>query len=83
MAEGRRWADIHRLAPEAAYTTGGIPAKMAFGNATFATYNAVTPPTLNRTIAAIPYSDHRFLWPIPADEVSRNPTLAAQQNPGY
>lgn len=83
LAEGRRWADIHRLAPEAAYTTGGIPAKMAFGNATFATYNFLTPPTLNRTIPAIPYSDHRFLWPIPADEVSRNPTLAKQQNPGY
>ncbi len=83
LAEGRRWGDIHRLAPEAAYTTGGIPAKMAFGNATFVTYNFVTPPTLNRTIAAIPYSDYRFLWPIPADETSRNPTLAAQQNPGY
>ncbi|GHB65871.1 hypothetical protein GCM10007390_19980 [Persicitalea jodogahamensis] len=83
LAEGRRWADIHRLAPEAAYGTGGIPAKMAYGNATFATYNFVTPPTLTKTIAAIPYSDHRFLWPFPADEVSRNPTLATQQNPGY
>lgn len=83
LGEGRRWADIHRLAPEADYTTGGIPAKMAFGNATFATYNFVTPPTLNKTIPAIPYSDYRFLWPFPADEVSRNPTLAAQQNEGY
>lgn len=83
LAEGRRWADIHRLALEPSYTTGGIPAKMAFGNATFLTYNLENPPVLNKTIPAIPYEDYRFLWPFPADEVSRNPTLRNQQNPGY
>jgi starch-binding outer membrane protein, SusD/RagB family len=83
MAEGKRWGDIHRLALDADYTTGGIPAKMAYGNATFATYNFVTNPALTKNIAAIPYADYKFLWPIPADELARNPTLAAQQNPGY
>jgi starch-binding outer membrane protein, SusD/RagB family len=83
MAEGRRWADIHRLALDSDFTTNGIPSKMAFGNATFATYNFVTNPTLLRNIPAVPYADYKFLWPIPADELARNPTLAKQQNPGY
>jgi len=26
---------------------------------------------------------YKFLWPIPADEINNNPTIAAQQNPGY
>lgn len=83
LGEGRRWADIHRLALDATFNTGGIPSKMAYGNAVFTTYNFTTPPTLTRTIQAIPYTDYRFLWPIPADELSRNATLAKQQNPGY
>jgi hypothetical protein len=37
--------DIHRLALDADFTTGRIPAKIAFGNATFATYNFVTKPS--------------------------------------
>jgi hypothetical protein len=82
-AEGRRWADIHRLALDPDFTTGGIPAKMTFGNATFATYNWAGNPTLTKNIAAVPYADYKFLWPIPADELARNPTLASQQNPGY
>lgn len=83
LGEGRRWADIHRLAKDADFSTGGIPAKMAFGNATFATYNVNTQPALTKSIAAIPYDDYRFLWPIPADELALNPGLADQQNPGY
>lgn len=83
LGEGRRWADIHRLSLDPDFSTSGIPAKMAYGNATFVTYNFTTPPALTKTIAAIPYSDFRYLWPIPADELSRNPTLAKQQNPGY
>ena len=71
------------MALDADFTTGGIPAKMAFGNATFASYNIVTKPSLVKKIAAIPYADYKFLWPIPADELARNPTLAKQQNPGY
>jgi hypothetical protein len=83
LGEGRRWADIHRLARDPDFSTGGIPAKMAFGNATFATYTGNPATPLTRSIPAVPYSDFRFLWPIPADEVAQNPTLAAQQNPGY
>lgn len=83
LAEGRRWADIHRLARDPDFSTGGIPAKMAFGNATFATYTGNPATPLVRSIPAVPYADFRFLWPIPADETAQNPTLAAQQNPGY
>jgi starch-binding outer membrane protein, SusD/RagB family len=36
-----------------------------------------------RPVAAIPYDDHRFIWPIPQNELNANPTLAEQQNPGY
>lgn len=83
MAEGRRWADIHRLALDPNHNVGGIPAKVRFGDENFASYNAVTRPDVQRRIAAIPYTDNRFLWPIPASETNQNPTLAAQQNPGY
>lgn len=27
--------------------------------------------------------DHRYVWPIPADEIQVNPQLKGQQNPGY
>lgn len=27
--------------------------------------------------------DHRFVWPIPSDELQTNPQMAGQQNPGY
>ena len=88
LGEGRRWPDIHRLARDPQFNQtgtpgGGIPAKMAFGNATFATYTGNPATPLTRTIAAIPYDNFRFLWPIPADELALNPTLARQQNPGY
>lgn len=36
-----------------------------------------------KTVVAIPYDDHRFIWPIPQSELNANPTLATQQNPGY
>ncbi|NJL15254.1 MAG: RagB/SusD family nutrient uptake outer membrane protein [Microscillaceae bacterium] len=84
LGEGLRWSDIHRLALDPNFSTGGIPAKMSFGEAVFSTYNVNTNPnTLPKSIPAIPYSDFRFLWPIPADELANNPTLAQQQNPGY
>ncbi|TAE47475.1 MAG: RagB/SusD family nutrient uptake outer membrane protein [Bacteroidetes bacterium] len=83
LAEGRRWPDIHRLALDADFTSNGIPAKTRFGDITFAQYDVVTRPAITRGLAAIPYADYRFLWPIPADELAQNPTLAAQQNPGY
>jgi len=33
--------------------------------------------------AAIPSSNFRILWPIPLLETNNNPTLLAQQNPGW
>lgn len=83
LGEGRRWADIHRLAQDPDFSTGGIPAKVSYGSATVnkARYNIGTTPAT--AIAAIPYSDYRFLWPIPAEEVANNPTLAKQQNPNW
>jgi hypothetical protein len=84
LGEGRRWADIHRLATDPVFTTNGIPAKVTYGTATFATYNCQTKPAVAANVPAVPYSDFRFLWPIPAAELANNPTLAdQQQNPGY
>jgi len=79
--EGRRWPDLHRLALDATYGSGGIPAKLRPAQPTAASYDGVT--QLANGIAAIPYADFRFLWPIPLSETNSNPTLAAEQNPGY
>lgn len=81
LGEGHRWTEIHRLAMDPNFSTGGIPAKMIAADvATLAVYDS--PPT-TFGINAIPYSDHRYLWPIPNSETTRNPLLASQQNPGY
>ena len=81
LGEGKRWGDIHRLAVDPDFTTGGIPAKMAFANATFATYNCNTFPPLTKAIVFVPYADFRFLWPVPLEEIQQNPNV--EQNPGY
>lgn len=81
IAEGKRWGDIHRNATDANFTTGGIPAKVGVGASTFAMYNCVTATPPATSVAAFPYSDYRFLWPIPQSETSINPNYA--QNPGY
>jgi hypothetical protein len=83
LAEGKRWSDIHRLANDAHFNTGGIPSKVSWTGTTFASWNATTPYTGARAVAAIPYADFRFIWPIPTSEIITNPTLAAQQNPGW
>jgi hypothetical protein len=90
LAEGRRWADIHRLVLDPNFSTGGIPAKASFAAATFATYSTTTPyptTTAARPVLAVPYTgaanSYKFIWPIPVIETSANPALAAQQNPGY
>ncbi|MBB5283830.1 hypothetical protein HNQ92_001956 [Rhabdobacter roseus] len=82
-AEGRRWGDIHRLVLDPNYSTNGIPAKIEVSQLTNARYDLVNRPVLTPALPTIPYSDFRFLWPIPASEISVNPTLAGQQNPGY
>ena len=81
LAEGKRWGDLHRLAVDPTFSAGGIPAKMAFANATFVTYNCNTNPPLTKAIVFIPYADFRYLWPIPLEEIQQNPNV--EQNPGY
>lgn len=88
LGEGRRWPDIHRLALDPDFSTGGIPSKVAFGNVTKASWgfglNYVDGEYKgSRTIVARPYDDFRFLWPIPQDELNTNEVLRGQQNPGY
>ena len=84
LAEGRRWPDIHRTAqdPITELRSGGIPAKVTNGGVTgttLAQYGIGVAVTLGQP--AIPYSDFRFIWPIPAIEVTTNPVIV--QNPGY
>ncbi|UHG92361.1 RagB/SusD family nutrient uptake outer membrane protein [Spirosoma oryzicola] len=81
--EGRRWGDIHRLSLDTKYSTNGIPAKVEVSQVKATSYDLTTRPMITGIVAAIPYNDYRFLWPIPTSEVSTNPTLAQQQNPGY
>ena len=84
LAEGRRWPDIHRTAqdPIAALRPVGIPAKVTNGGVTgttLAQYGVGLAVVTGQ--AAIPYSDFRFIWPIPALEITTNPVIV--QNPGY
>lgn len=82
LAEGRRWADIHRLAVDPVYGTGGIPAKIGTGSATSAMYECGAGSAAYTTaVAAIPYSDRRFIWPIPLTETQVNSNY--EQNTGY
>ncbi|QEC58574.1 RagB/SusD family nutrient uptake outer membrane protein [Flavisolibacter ginsenosidimutans] len=81
LAEGKRWGDISRLSGEnnPNYSPGGVPAKASNGTQGASIYNCGG--TFTPTQAAIPYSDYRFIWPIPADEITQNPIIV--QNPGY
>lgn len=82
--EGRRWPDIHRLQHCPHFPIDGIPAKIANGSPAAELFDLTLGPyTGPYAIAAIPYSDHRFVWPIPQNEINSNPTLAEQQNPGW
>jgi hypothetical protein len=92
LCEGLRWGDVHRLAQDATFNTwgGGIPAKVSAGITNYRPLYTGLPAT-NTTLlttagqfhAAIPYSNYKFLWPIPNSETILNPTLLAQQNPGW
>jgi len=96
--EGRRWEDIHRLAKDDLCPSGGIPAKIEFNNAkvlykdgkivpgtgnAFVVNGEVKSAWYSSSAKFIPYTDKRFIWPIPQDDLLRNPTLAAQQNAGW
>ena len=81
LAEGKRWGDIHRLSMDPNFSTGGIPAKMANGFSNIAVFPSCSGAVPASTVSAIPYSDYRFLWPIPQQERITNPII--EQNPGY
>lgn len=83
--EGRRWPDITRLSQDANFQVmgGGIPAKILVTalSGTGSNWDAILRPTTVATKAAIAYSDNKFIWPIPTDELNANPNIS--QNPGY
>lgn len=82
LGEGKRWADIHRLATDPVFSTGGIPAKIGTGSAASAMYSCgAGSAAYNTAVASIPYSDFRFIWPIPLSETQQNAKYA--QNPNY
>ena len=81
VMEGRRWSDIHRLQGDDLQPIVGIPAKIVNGNPPAADFILGTPYSGALSVATI--NDFRFLWPIPQIEIVNNPTLAAQQNPGW
>jgi starch-binding outer membrane protein, SusD/RagB family len=74
--EGRRWPDIHRLMLD-------IPAKLSNSNPPASAFTLGTAYTGPYGVAAIPYANYKYLWPIPQIEINANPTLAAEQNPGW
>ncbi|SFO33991.1 Starch-binding associating with outer membrane [Algoriphagus ornithinivorans] len=79
LAEGKRWADIHRLS--GAGVMNGVPAK--------ATSRSITNINFYNTDRAIPtdhsilYTSNLFVWPIPLEEIQTNSTAPIEQNPGY
>lgn len=83
LMEGRRWSDIHRLQNDDIAPIDGIPAKVGNGAILKTMYTIGTPFTGPYGEGAIPSSNSRILWPIPLLETNNNPTLAAQQNPGW
>lgn len=85
LAEGRRWPDIHRLQADPVHTTNGIPAKVLNSAITLANYPEAPAGWTMRgsDLTGFPYSDKRFLWPIPQEELLTNPTLKEQQNAGW
>jgi len=74
--EGRRWPDIHRLMLD-------IPAKLSNSNPPASAFTLGTPYNGPYGVVSVPYANYKFLWPIPQIEINANPTLAAEQNPGW
>lgn len=83
LMEGRRWSDIQRLQNDDLAPINGIPGKLANATPAASLYvlGAAYTPVIG--VPAIPGTDFKFLWPIPQVEINTNPTLAAQQNPGW
>jgi hypothetical protein len=74
--EGRRWPDLHRLMLD-------IPAKLSNSNPPASAFTLGTPYTGPYGVVSVPYANYKYLWPIPQIEINANPTLAAEQNPGW
>ena len=83
VMEGQRWSDISRLQFCPYFPIAGMPGKLANAMPANSEYTLGTPYTGPYGITPKPYTDNRFLWPLPAIETNANPVLAAQQNPGY
>jgi hypothetical protein len=88
LMEGRRWADIHRLQNDPYFPINGVPGKAAnggfsSGSTALTAYDLATPYSGVLGVNPIAYDNFKFLWPIPQLELDSNPTLRAQQNPGY
>jgi hypothetical protein len=82
LAEGRRWSDIHRLQGDALAPVVGVPAKVANATPPAAAFVLDGNPYSGALgVAAIPYSDRRFVWPIPQIERNTNPNI--DQNTGW
>ncbi|WP_431244321.1 RagB/SusD family nutrient uptake outer membrane protein [Flavobacterium sp. P21] len=81
LMEGRRWSDIHRLQNDDIAPINGIPAKLANAAPVAALYTLGTPYTGPYGVPALPYSDYKFIWPIPQIEMNTNPGLG--QNPNW
>ena len=85
--EGRRWEDIHRLAVDDKFPSNGVPAKIDYARTknkgAFVVGGAIDPSWYSTSALAIPMTDKRFLWPIPFNDLIRNPTLSQQQNSGW
>ncbi|MEP6262300.1 MAG: RagB/SusD family nutrient uptake outer membrane protein [Gillisia sp.] len=81
VMEGKRWQDVHRLQVDTFVDYDGVPAKVANGFPPATAYTLGTPYSGPYGVEAIPYSDFRFLWPIPQQEMNNNPNMV--QNPGW
>lgn len=79
LAEGRRWADIHRLSGSGVME--GTPEKAISRSVTNIDFY-----TTDRAIStdyALEYDSHLFIWPIPLEEIQTNASAPIAQNPGY
>jgi starch-binding outer membrane protein, SusD/RagB family len=74
--EGRRWPDLHRLMLD-------IPAKLSNSNPPASAFTLGTAYTGPYGVVSVPFANYKYLWPIPQIEINANPTLAAEQNPGW
>lgn len=98
LGEGKRWGDIHRLALDPLYNNarlagnasavkGGIPAKVLASAISTNNFNTLYSGTtayagIAKGNVALAYGDYRFVWPVPATEVS-NSNDVVKQNPYY